>query len=169
MLETGSRLLLSACLAGCKCNYKASAASVYATDALFWESLFSRFKVLTVCPEQQGGMPTPRIPCELQASARQIIAGSGKVLNREGVDMTACFIKGAEEALRFARLHCADLVVLKSRSPSCGTARVYDGTFSGHLIPGAGVAGELLRSSGFNVVDESEFYQIMGVPLPDSL
>jgi uncharacterized protein YbbK (DUF523 family) len=102
-------------------------------------------------------MPTPRVPCELQHNSEAVLAGVGKVLNRDGADMTACFLKGAEEALRFARLHGAELVVFKSRSPSCGVSQVYDGTFSGSLIAGSGVAAQLLLQSGFALLDEIQF------------
>ncbi|PKL48815.1 MAG: DUF523 domain-containing protein [Candidatus Riflebacteria bacterium HGW-Riflebacteria-2] len=156
-IPLGSRILISACLTGCKCNYKASAASVNAADASFWNSLFEHFRLLPVCPEQLGGMPTPRVPCELQHNSEAVLAGVGKVLNRDGADMTACFLKGAEEALRFARLHGAELVVFKSRSPSCGVSQVYDGTFSGSLIAGSGVAAQLLLQSGFALLDEIQF------------
>ena len=149
--------MISACLTGCKCNYKASAASVYAADALFWNVLFERYSLLPVCPEQLGGMPTPRIPCELQSDSANVLSGHGKVLNRDGADMTACFVKGAEEALRFARLYCADLAVLKSRSPSCGVGEVYDGTFSGRLVTGFGVTAQLLRMAGLPLLDEKQF------------
>jgi uncharacterized protein YbbK (DUF523 family) len=106
-------------------------------------------------------MPTPRIPCELQHDALAVLDGRGKVLNSSGVDMTACFVKGAEEALRFARLHGAELAVLKSRSPSCGIREVYDGTFSGRLIAGFGVAAQLLAGSGLVLLDEVQFYEAL--------
>lgn len=158
MLEPGNRILISACLIGCKCNYKASAASVYAADDSFWQHLFEVYQVLPICPEQLGGMPTPRIPCELQKQADMVLSGAGKVINREGSDMTACFLKGAEEALHLARLYKPDLVVLKSRSPSCGIAEVYDGTFSGRLVPGSGMTAQVLQSAGFRLVDEARFF-----------
>lgn len=165
MLKSGSRILISACLVGCKCNYKASAASVYAADASFWNSLFDRYTLIPVCPEQLGGMPTPRIPCELQAPSQMVLSASGKVLNRDGRDMTACFLKGAEEAVRLAEMHKADLVVFKSRSPSCGVSEVYDGTFSGVLISGSGVAAKALLNSGFKLVDEDQFCKMLEVPV----
>ncbi|NLF95239.1 MAG: DUF523 domain-containing protein [Candidatus Riflebacteria bacterium] len=160
-MRPGSRILISACLTGCKCNYKASAASVHAADALFWNALFERYLLLPVCPEQLGGMPTPRIPCELQNDAVAVLDGRGKVLNRSGADMTVCFVNGAEETLRFARLHGAELAVLKSRSPSCGIREVYDGTFSGRLVGGSGVTAQLLASSGLRLLDEVQFYDAL--------
>ncbi len=165
MLEPGCRILISACLVGCKCNYKASAASVYAADASFWHHLFETYQILPVCPEQLGGMPTPRIPCELQDQVDLVLAGAGKVLNREGSDMTGCFLKGAEEALHLANLHKPNLVVLKSRSPSCGLEEVYDGTFSGRLLPGSGVTARVLLNAGFQLVDELQFFKMPGVHL----
>ncbi|PKL41554.1 MAG: hypothetical protein CVV41_18360 [Candidatus Riflebacteria bacterium HGW-Riflebacteria-1] len=163
MLEPGCRILISACLVGCKCNYKASEASVYASDVVFWNRLFELYRLLPVCPEQLGGMPTPRVPCEIKDSASLVLQGAGHVFNREGLDTTACFIKGAEEALRFARLNGIELAVMKSRSPSCGVNEVYDGTFSGRLVTGSGVAARALLDSGFKVVDEFEFSRMFAV------
>lgn len=169
MIEPGCRILISACLVGCKCNYKASEASVYASDAAFWNQLFRIYQLLPVCPEQLGGMSTPRIPCELQASAGLVLQGCGCVLNREGLDTTDCFVKGAAEALRLAALNGVELAVLKSRSPSCGVNEIYDGTFSGRLIRGSGVAAQALLSSGIRVVDELEFCKMPEVRLASCL
>ena len=128
---------------------------MHAADALFWDNLFERFQ-----------MPTPRIPCELQHDAVAVLDGRGNVLNRSGADMTACFVNGAEEALRFARLHAAELAVLKSRSPSCGIREVYDGTFSGRLVAGSGVTAQLRASSGLTLLDEVEFYEALKSSFP---
>ncbi len=113
-------------------------------------------------------MPTPRIPCELLASSEDVLAGKGKVVNHGGEDMTACFRKGAEETLRLAKLHAAELVVLKSRSPSCGIDEIYDGTFSGRLLSGPGVTAQLLLNSGFTLLDETGFLNSPGVRSPRS-
>ena len=169
MIKSGSRILISACLVGCKCNYKAQESSEFALDASFWERLFDFYQILPVCPEQLGGMSTPRIPCELQASADLVLSGSARVINRDGLDMTSCFMKGASEVLRLAKLFGAELAVLKSRSPSCGVTEVYDGTFSGRLIAGSGVTARLLADSGIKVVDDACFCNEMKVPAGRSL
>lgn len=83
-----------------------------------------------------GGLPVPRPPCELV---------DGVVTDCHGVSKDAAYRAGAEEALRLARLHKADLCILQSRSPSCGVKEIYDGTFTGHRIPGMGVTARLLR------------------------
>lgn len=108
-------------------------------------------------------MPTPRIPCELQGSAEFVLNGSAKVLNRDGLDTTACFISGAGEVLRMAKLFGAELAVLKSKSPSCGATEIYDGTFSGRLVAGSGVTTRLLTDSGIRVIDEITFCLEAGV------
>ncbi|NCB39196.1 MAG: DUF523 domain-containing protein [Erysipelotrichia bacterium] len=154
-----SRILVSACLAGVKCNYKAAASSDYQERLLLWERIFSEFVVFPVCPEQLGGLPTPRIPAELVGSAENIISGDGLVVNKAGLDVTANFIKGAKETLRLAKMLRVDCAVLKSKSPSCGKNSVYDGTFSGVLIPGSGLSARMLVENGFRVFDEQEFLE----------
>lgn len=154
-------MLVSACLLGLSCNYKGQASSAWQERPVFWQQVSRIFQVIPVCPEQLGGMPTPRIPAELQGSALQVIAGQAMVVNCSGIDVTACFIRGAEETLFLARSMAVDLVVMKTRSPSCGKHHVYDGTFSGRLISGSGVAVERLVAGGYEVMDELEFYDFV--------
>lgn len=151
------RIVVSACLLGVCCNYKAEAAKEFSLNAQFWESLTDRFEVFPVCPEQLGGLSTPRIPSELLDPVVAVISGSGKIIARNGEDVSAAFLKGARETLRIAALVRADAAVLKSRSPSCGKNMVYDGTFSGKLVDGSGVAAYMLINSGLEVYDEQEF------------
>ena len=128
------KLLVSACLLGENCKY--SGGNNY-TPAV--EALKGKFDVIPVCPEQMGGLPTPRIPAERVGE---------KVLNREGADVTAEYRKGAEDALAVAKANGVKFAVLQERSPSCGSEYVYDGTFSGKLIPGQGVTAQLLEEHG---------------------
>ena len=100
--------------------------------------------VIPVCPEVLGGLPTPRIPAEIV---------NGKVLNRNGDSVDEAFRKGAEKALETAKREKPDLIILQSRSPSCGVKEIYDGTFSGRKIPGQGIFAGLLTEAGFTVVD----------------
>lgn len=155
-------ILISGCLIGLDCNYKAQASSAYQEGLclLIRKMVEKGFVFVPVCPEQLGGMPTPRIPSELQHDSAAVLAGQGQVVNRDGVDVTACFLKGAEESLKLARLYRVKCAVLKSKSPSCGSKTVYDGTFTGRLIDGKGVAAALLSGSGIQVFDESEFAEL---------
>ena len=131
------KLLVSACLLGENCKY--SGGNNYSPAV---EALKEKFDVIPICPEQMGGLPTPRIPAERVGE---------KVLNREGTDVTAEYRKGAEDALTIARANGVKFAVLQERSPSCGSECVYDGTFSGKLIPGQGVTAQLLEENGIRV------------------
>ena len=102
--------------------------------------------LIPVCPEVLGGLDTPRPPAELQPD--------GRVMNRQGEDVTEAYRRGAELALKIARENGCTIAILKARSPSCGSGEVYDGTFSGILTPGFGVTARLLREAGITVMDE---------------
>lgn len=136
------RILISACLLGACCRYDGSGKPC--ESAL---GLIGRHELIPVCPEQLGGLATPRPPAEIRGD---------RVVNRQGQDVTAAFLKGAEETARLYRLLRCDCAVLKSNSPSCGRDRVYDGSFSGALIPGAGVTARLLMDNGVPVYSEDD-------------
>ncbi len=138
---SGSPILVSACLAGEPCRYDGSAAPHPAVLELVRQG-----RALAVCPEVLGGLPTPRESMELRA---------GRIVCRSGADVTTAFEAGARQALEVAlAAGCAE-AVLKARSPSCGCGQVYDGTFSGVLIPGDGVLAALLKQNGIAVRTES--------------
>ena len=141
------KLLVSACLLGENCKY--SGGNNY-TPAV--EALKEKFDVIPVCPEQMGGLPTPRIPAERVGE---------KVLTREGADVTAEYRKGAEDALAVAKTNGVKLAVLQERSPSCGSECVYDGTFSGKLIPGQGVTAQLLEKNGIKVYSSGRIEEFL--------
>ena len=136
------RILVSACLLGCACRY--DGASKPREEII---ALQERHELIPVCPEQLGGLPTPRPPAERQGD---------RVVTREGRDVTAQYRKGAEEALQLCRLLDCGCALLKERSPSCGCNGIYDGSFSGRLTPGQGVTAELLTRAGIRVYGESE-------------
>ena len=140
------RILVSACLLGLACRY--DGASKPREEIL---ALKERHELIPVCPEQLGGLPTPRVPAERQGE---------KVVTREGGDVTAQYRKGAEEALKLCRLVDCSCAVLKERSPSCGCRGIYDGSFSGTLTEGQGVTAELLIRSGIPVYGESEVAEL---------
>ncbi|MDO5327812.1 MAG: DUF523 domain-containing protein [Clostridia bacterium] len=134
------KLLVSACLLGVCCRYDGKSKG---NEAVL--RLAEKHELIPVCPEQLGGLPTPRPPAEIQRD---------RVINRLGQDVTAQYQKGAEEALRLCQLFHCELAVLKARSPSCGCGLVYDGCFSGTLVPGDGFAARLLRENGIKVLTE---------------
>ena len=137
------KLLISACLLGIPCRYDG------ASKPQSWvEKLAERHELVPVCPEQLGGLPTPRPPAELQRD--------GRVVDRAGKDVTEAYRLGAEEVLELARAHRCTLAVLKERSPSCGRGQIYDGSFTGRLTEGSGVTARLLEEHGVQVYGESE-------------
>lgn len=112
------------------------------------EALATRFRLVPVCPEVAGGLPTPRVRAERQPD--------GTVRTADGGDVTDAYRRGADQAVALARATGAARAVLKARSPSCGTDRIYDGTFTGELVDGAGVTAEALRAAGVAVCSEED-------------
>ena len=139
-------LLVSACLAGIPCRYDGRANTV--AEIAMWHA---RGLVLPVCPEVLGGLPTPRIPCELR---------SNSVFDKNGTDRTEAFLKGAQKALALAQEAGVRTAILKARSPSCGKGCVYDGTFSHTLCKGDGVFAGLLLKHGIAVCTEETFREL---------
>ena len=134
------RILVSACLLGLCCRYDGQSKQ---NERVL--HLMEKHELIPVCPEQLGGLPTPRPPAEIR---------DGRVINTLGQDVTAQYEKGAAEALRlYDLLHC-DCALLKARSPSCGAEQVYDGAFTGTLIPGQGIAARLLSQRQITVLSE---------------
>ena len=136
------KVMVSACLLGENCKYNGG--NNLNPDLL---RLLSGHTVIPVCPEVLGGLPVPRIPAEIV---------NGAVVNREGISVDDAFRRGAEKALELAAAERPDLVILQSRSPSCGTRHVYDGTFSGTLVRGKGVFAEMAVNAGFRVMDAED-------------
>lgn len=133
-------ILVSACLLGVNCRYCGTACPGEGV-----KDLAGRYRLIPVCPEQLGGLPTPRPPAELCG---------GRVVTASGADVTEAFCKGAQETLKLAELFGCRYAILKSRSPSCGFGQIYDGTFSGTLVPGSGITAGLLRKAGLTVLNE---------------
>jgi len=135
-------LLISACLLGFECKY--SGGSNRLPDERI-ARLREQYRLIPVCPESAGGLPTPRDPSERLGES---------VVSSKGRDVTAQFKKGAETALYLARKYNCKKALLKRNSPSCGGEYIYDGSFSGTLIPGEGVTAELLRAEGIEIIGE---------------
>ncbi len=146
-METGelyvmANILVSGCLLGIACRYKG--------DGCRCERVLQLSKdhtLIAVCPEQMGGLETPRIPSERV---------NDKVLSAKGRDVTEQFQKGAEAALFLAQLNHVDFAIFKANSPSCGKGTIYDGTFTGGKKEGNGVTAELLIKNGIPVYTEDE-------------
>lgn len=136
------KILVSACLLGKKCKYNGGN-NLNQGVLDFVEG----HEVIGVCPEQLGGLSTPRLPAEIVA---------GVVTNKEGVSVDNEFRKGAQAALTIALENKADLAILQSRSPSCGVKEIYDGSFSGKKIKGQGVFAKLLVKHGIKVLDAED-------------
>jgi len=139
--------LVSACLVGVACRYNAASRVDPALAARFAEG-----DLLPVCPELLGGLGLPRPPAEIQGgTGAQVLDGDVRVRDREGRDLTAAFVAGAEATLALARAAGADEAFLAADSPSCGVGEIYDGSFSGRRVPGDGVAAALLRRHGIRL------------------
>jgi len=135
------KILVSKCLLGENCRYAGDNCKNEKVLALAADNEF-----IGVCPEVLGGLPTPRDPGERVGD---------KVISKRGKDITAEYVKGAEIALDMAREYGVDYCILKSKSPSCGTGLIYDGTFTGNMKEGNGVAAQLLMDNGFIVKNEN--------------
>ncbi len=158
MSNAPSALLVSACLAGKACRYDGAAKPCSGASALLTVLEEKGLRIVPCCPECAGGLTTPRAPAEIEPghTADDVLAGRGRVMTQAGDDVTAAYIKGAQAALALCREHHVRLALLKARSPSCGSADVYDGTFSGQLLPGRGVTAALLEKHGIRVMDEDD-------------
>jgi uncharacterized protein YbbK (DUF523 family) len=139
----GRPLIVSSCLLGVACNHVGRSSPSEAVVALGRDR-----RLVPVCPETAGGLPTPRDAAEIQASGRVVTAG--------GADVTDAYKRGAAHTVRLARAVGAEGAVLKARSPSCGCHEVYDGSFTRTRVPGEGVTAAALRDAGFRVCSEED-------------
>ncbi|WP_289137589.1 DUF523 domain-containing protein [uncultured Brevibacillus sp.] len=142
--------MISACLIGCECRYDQK--SCLDEDL---EQLLREGKVIPVCPEQLGGLPTPRPPAEMiGGDGFDVLDGRARIVDQTGNDVTAEFLAGAQQALKLAKTVGATSAILKENSPSCGSSFVYDGSFSGKKVPGVGLTAALFKRNGIEVHSE---------------
>jgi uncharacterized protein YbbK (DUF523 family) len=134
--------LCSACLLGLNCRYNGEVKPNEKVISLAVEEI-----LIPICPEQMGGLPTPRKPAEQK---------DGKIVTEDGDDVTSYFINGAEQVLEVAKLYNIKSAILKQRSPSCGCGQIYDGTFSRTAIDGDGITTKLLKENGIEVLTEED-------------
>ena len=161
------KILVSACLAGRNCKYNGKN---NLNEKIL--KLVDEGKAVLVCPEQLGGLPTPRVPSEIlskrieeiknfnnkqEKDSTNIKSLKTRVINKEGEDVTKQFTKGAEETLKIAKKYNIKKAILKSKSPSCGYGKIYDGSFSGNLIEGNGITTNLLLENGIKIMSSDEF------------
>lgn len=132
------KILVSACLLGTNCKY--SGGNNYSEEVM---EFLRDYDIIPICPEQLGGLPTPRPASEIVGN---------KVINIEGNDVTQNYIKGAEETLKIAKMLGVKKALLKAKSPSCGNGKIYDGTFTSNLIEGDGITTKLLKENDIKVI-----------------
>lgn len=149
------KILISNCLLGYRVRYDGNANKQDHAGLNQW---ISSGKVITLCPEMAGGLPTPREPAEIEygKTADEVLGGTAKILTLSGKDVTTEYLSGAEKMLRLAQKNNIRVAILKARSPSCGSQQIYDGTFSGQTLDGIGVTACLLRQNGIAVFDETQ-------------
>ena len=135
--------LCSACLLGIKCRYDGK--NKFNRKVI---EISKREELIPVCPEQLGGLKTPREESEIQVD--------GNVKTKSGKDITAELKKGAEEVLKIVKKFGITEAILKQKSPSCGCGKIYDGTFSGKIIEGDGITTELLKKNGIKIKTEED-------------
>lgn len=140
-------ILVSACLIGINCRYDGK--SQYNEKVL---QLVKEGKAIPICPEQLGGLATPRNPAEIIKKDNKVC-----IIDNQNTDMTDAFMKGANEVLKLAKELDINKAILKSKSPSCGVGKVYSGNFDGKIVDGNGVLAQLLMDNGIEVINADEF------------
>lgn len=151
-MKRKATLLVSACLVGL--NTKYDGGMNFCPNL---ESLREKAVLVPVCPEQLGGLPTPRPPAEIIcADGYDVLSGQAQVLTDSGEDRTAAYLRGARGTRRLAEMVSAGAALFKALSPSCGNRQIYDGSFRKVLRCGPGVAAALLLASGLPVFNEEE-------------
>lgn len=164
-MASGSKpeILVSACLLGTRCRFDGRGKPCAPV-----RQLARHYKLVPICPEVAAALPIPRTPSE-----RDMVNGGTRVLSSDGEDRTEAFLAGAQKTLQIAGAHRAKLAILKAKSPACGVGKVYDGTFSGTLADGDGVATALLKREGITCITEEQLgtldaRQLLALALGDS-
>jgi uncharacterized protein YbbK (DUF523 family) len=147
------KILVSRCLLGHRVRYDGGASGPF--DQL--QAWLDEGRVVPLCPEVAGGLPTPRAPAEIAGGqGSEVLQGQASVITTDGEDVSAQFLSGAYQALELVQQHGIRIAVLKANSPSCGNLLTYDGTFSGVKVSGEGVTAALLKRHGVLVFSELE-------------
>ncbi|AZD38788.1 Uncharacterized protein YbbK [Pseudomonas chlororaphis subsp. aurantiaca] len=147
------KILVSRCLLGHRVRYDGGASGPF-DQLASWQA---EGRVVALCPEVAGGLPTPRAAAEIPGGqGGEVLDGLAQVITTEGEDVSAEFLSGARQALELVREHGIRIAVLKANSPSCGNLLTYDGSFSGVKVSGEGVTAALLKRAGVQVFSELE-------------
>lgn len=145
-------MIVSACLVGVNCKYNGENNSNEIVEKFLKDKEF-----IIICPEQLGGLTTPRNPSEIiYKDGFEVLKGNSKVISCDNVDVTDNFVKGAKEALKIAQMYNCKKALLKEGSPSCGCNLIYDGTFTGKKKSGMGVTSALFTENNIDVFSEKE-------------
>ena len=145
------KLLISRCLLGHPVRYDGGANGPHAQLAQ-WQA---EGRVVSLCPEVAGGLPTPRAPAEIPGGqGAAVLSASARVMTIDGEDVTQAFVSGARQALQLVEQHSIRIAILKANSPSCGNVQTYDGSFTGSKVEGQGVTAALLTQAGVQVFNE---------------
>lgn len=154
-MNTLPPVLVSACLLGETVRHDGGHKQSHHPVLTRW---LQEGRVLPLCPELAGGLPVPRAAAEIEpgASGAQVLAGTARVHDITGKDVTAAFVRGAEQARQRVQAQAVCVAVLKAGSPSCGSREVHDGRFQGRRVPGQGVTAALLQQLGVQVFDETQ-------------
>lgn len=143
-------ILVSACLLGVNCKYNGKN-----NENLEILQLIKKKGAIPICPEQLGGLTTPRLPAEIKGGEGiDVLNDYARVIRNDGIDVTEAFIRGAKETLKIAEEFDINHAILKAKSPSCGVGEIYDGSFSNQLIKGDGVTAALLKTRNITVCTE---------------
>lgn len=147
-------ILISSCLIGLYCRYNGKTKLVKKLIKLVEQG-----KAIYICPEQVGGLSTPRVPAEIEfgKSATDVLVGKAKVIGKDCSNLTKEFVKGATETLNLCQKYGIKIAILSENSPSCGSVEIYDGTFTGNKILGHGITTELLLQNGILVYSEENY------------
>jgi len=147
------KVLVSACLLGERVRYDGSDCAQHGILDV-WAG---QGRIVPLCPETAGGLPTPRPPAEIEdGDAEAVLHGRGNILHQDGTDVTDAFVQGAEKALAACWKHRIKVAVLKDGSPSCGSSQINDGAFSGGKINGQGLTARLLTRHGISVFSQQQ-------------
>ncbi len=157
-MPSKQNILISACLLGKPVRYDG-------TDLLIDHSLLQQWKkdgrLISICPEVAGGLPTPRAPADIIGkNGTSVLSGDGQVINNKKEDVTKAFVLGANEALQRAKENNCTVAILTERSPSCESSLIYDGSFSGIWKSGMGVTAALLEQNGIRVFNQYQLDEL---------
>jgi len=149
-----NKILISACLLGENVRYDGRNSQLISGTLQQWQQ---QGRIVSSCPEMAGGLPTPRLPAEIdRGDVEAVLRGESAIRRKDGMDVTNAFVEGAEKTLALCMQHHIRIAILKDGSPSCGVLCVNDGSFSGRKVQGQGLTARLLTRHGISVFNEQQ-------------